>query len=327
MTLILAGGNQEYVALMSDRRLSGDGEIYDDEANKAIILATPDCRLTFAFTGVAKWGAFDTLKWLLAVLANEVNSTKYEDIYNLLAKITSEATIAFKELPKDAMLTIVAIGYVYKFSSTPQLICWEITNFNNVDEFELFTHSPKSSKQSIFQVFGNTIPVSDEQRTQLETLIEASIPAVGFQLKCHHIIRNIVKKFPSGSIGEQCTACLIYVDVDKEMLSTYFSKYVDSQLYSVSASLLGSTLHSMEFSGKAHTSPTTVPVPENGKNAPCPCGSGLKYKNCHRKISYPFLDMYFSASPGGYANWNHGSEERFPSGKEFKISSRGATFR
>jgi len=27
----------------------------------------------------------------------------------------------------------------------------------------------------------------------------------------------------------------------------------------------------------------TVPVPES-RNAPCPCGSGLKYKQCHGKI-------------------------------------------
>jgi len=27
----------------------------------------------------------------------------------------------------------------------------------------------------------------------------------------------------------------------------------------------------------------TFPVPES-RNAPCPCGSGLKYKQCHGKI-------------------------------------------
>jgi preprotein translocase subunit SecA len=34
------------------------------------------------------------------------------------------------------------------------------------------------------------------------------------------------------------------------------------------------------------TDPATVAaeVPRAGRNDPCPCGSGLKYKNCHGKL-------------------------------------------
>jgi preprotein translocase subunit SecA len=28
-----------------------------------------------------------------------------------------------------------------------------------------------------------------------------------------------------------------------------------------------------------------VKVPRVGRNEPCPCGSGKKYKNCHGKLS------------------------------------------
>ena len=35
------------------------------------------------------------------------------------------------------------------------------------------------------------------------------------------------------------------------------------------------------------TDPSTVPqeVPRVGRNDPCPCGSGLKYKACHGKLA------------------------------------------
>ena len=30
---------------------------------------------------------------------------------------------------------------------------------------------------------------------------------------------------------------------------------------------------------------STAPVPKVGRNDPCPCGSGRKYKNCHGKLA------------------------------------------
>ena len=33
------------------------------------------------------------------------------------------------------------------------------------------------------------------------------------------------------------------------------------------------------------TKSVTPPDPRIGRNAPCPCGSGLKYKHCHGKLA------------------------------------------
>jgi SWIM/SEC-C metal-binding protein len=36
----------------------------------------------------------------------------------------------------------------------------------------------------------------------------------------------------------------------------------------------------LNSTGHSPNSPTTIATPKIGRNAPCPCGSGLKYKKC-----------------------------------------------
>ena len=47
--------------------------------------------------------------------------------------------------------------------------------------------------------------------------------------------------------------------------------------------LTGEVTASQEALNESATEQQTFPVPES-RNAPCPCGSGLKYKQCHGKI-------------------------------------------
>ena len=69
MTLIVAAGNKDFAVLAADRRLTSNGKLVDDEANKATILACYDARMAIAFTGLATWGSFSTEKWLLESLS------------------------------------------------------------------------------------------------------------------------------------------------------------------------------------------------------------------------------------------------------------------
>jgi hypothetical protein len=60
MTFILALGNREQFIQISDQRLSWDGKLVEDESNKAGILLCKDARHIFGFTGLAKYGNFNT---------------------------------------------------------------------------------------------------------------------------------------------------------------------------------------------------------------------------------------------------------------------------
>lgn len=64
MTLILAIGNLQQVVVVSDRRLTNNGVLVEDESNKATVLFCKDSRLAVAYTGLAKLGSFSTRRWL-----------------------------------------------------------------------------------------------------------------------------------------------------------------------------------------------------------------------------------------------------------------------
>ena len=64
MTLIVALGNTEQVIQISDRRLTCDGKLIDDESNKCGVLFCLNARMAFGFTGLARWKNFETTKWL-----------------------------------------------------------------------------------------------------------------------------------------------------------------------------------------------------------------------------------------------------------------------
>ena len=53
MTLLLATGQDEFVVLAADRRISDPDRVINDEKNKIGYLYGPDARACFGFTGLA----------------------------------------------------------------------------------------------------------------------------------------------------------------------------------------------------------------------------------------------------------------------------------
>ena len=68
MTLILTLGNNDQMIQISDRRLSSNGKLIDDESNKCGVLFCKKARTAFGYTGLAQWKSFNTQKWLLKAL-------------------------------------------------------------------------------------------------------------------------------------------------------------------------------------------------------------------------------------------------------------------
>ena len=97
MTFILALGNREQFIQVSDRRLSWNGKLVDDESNKAGILLCKDARQVFGFTGLAKYGKFDTRHWLLNALY-ECCPPDYR-INQIMLRLRERATRDFQFLP------------------------------------------------------------------------------------------------------------------------------------------------------------------------------------------------------------------------------------
>lgn len=68
MTLILSLANKDFVIQVSDRRLSSNGRIIDEDSNKSTYLVTDDSRMLFGFTGIAQYKSFVTRRWILDTL-------------------------------------------------------------------------------------------------------------------------------------------------------------------------------------------------------------------------------------------------------------------
>jgi len=63
MTLIIAMGNQQQVVLVSDRRLTRNGDPYEEESNKAFVFDCQNARFALAFSGFAEQSSFLTSFW------------------------------------------------------------------------------------------------------------------------------------------------------------------------------------------------------------------------------------------------------------------------
>jgi hypothetical protein len=68
MTLIVSLANKDFVVQISDRRLSSNGRLIDDESNKCGVVFCLNARMAFGYTGLARYKNFSTATWLLSVL-------------------------------------------------------------------------------------------------------------------------------------------------------------------------------------------------------------------------------------------------------------------
>ena len=67
----------------------------------------------------------------------------------------------------------------------------------------------------------------------------------------------------------------------EELMKKYKSEYLNHTLYSSATVLFCSNAFSQVFDIISEPKPeTATPTQKVGRNEPCPCGSGKKYKNC-----------------------------------------------
>lgn len=332
MTLIIALGNSDYAVLASDRRFSVAGKPYDDEANKATILATEDARVAIAFTGLAFTPdkAFDTGKWLLKAVSDAVKSQSL--IETVLAQLTSRATADFATIQgisnQDKRLTIVIIGYIYT-GQEPELRCWKITNFENLDgkttptrpEFDLLQFLPEPEFRVALELAGHTSPVANADIIRLKSMLISSAPVKGVEAKVYHTIKKTALAPTSQSyIGRQATTCRIMSDNSQIMICTYYSDYTTRKAFGVNT-VFGVAGDPMITDGGQLIVGNQMPhttLPRANRNAPCPCGNGEKYKRCHGLLEYPYLPLRAELS------FNE-TKEAPPSGFHFIVESRGAS--
>src|SRR5579863_5962736 len=101
MTLIATAMSDETVVQVVDRRLTRNGQLYDDLANKAICGTCPDARFSLAYTGLMMTPT-RTDEWLVNWFSEKNRlAQSFPNVMNQLAEGLTMELARFRHLPPD----------------------------------------------------------------------------------------------------------------------------------------------------------------------------------------------------------------------------------
>jgi SEC-C motif len=295
MTLITALMAPTQAILVSDRRFTINGRLVDeenDEKNKAAVLFCADGRVAVAFTGLATAGRFETSRSMLRVLAQagKQDHLLLPTIQRFAIGISEE--IKKLKIPaKDKHLRFIFAGYRYE-QLTATLVLIQVTNVfdrsgtaqkHAADDFLLLAWRNEAPFGSFG--FGKTEGVAPADRATLNDLLLHQRPARALVDKAVDTIRNAADSPKSKNlVGKQCMS--IVVPIQGGVVANYHSANVKNKLYlpsSVVSTPNASFTNQGGFIEQLDVTGAPLVVPKVGRNRPCPCGSGKKYKHCHGK--------------------------------------------
>lgn len=301
MTLILAMVNREQAVLVSDRRLTINGQLTDDDSNKAAAICVRDARLALAFTGLARAGSFVTNRWLAKSLAD---IAKPEHLMEpLIDRFVDLANRDISQLPVriDKRLTFVFVGYSHDFDP-PRACLWRVSNFEGgptdhpsdqaAAEFTKvlwIANHPPPECVCLFRSFGSKVAVSATQMSSLHDLLHGRKPARALVGKAVAILHEAADSpAAEGTIGKRATSIVLPSDPYVSYSAEYHSDQATHRVGGVTHIEARGGEHGVwvletesNETFDAAGRPVISVFPKVGRNEPCPCGSGRKYKICH----------------------------------------------
>lgn len=302
MTLIVAAGNPEYVAVVSDRRLTGRAE---DESNKATILHSPGIRAVAVYTGLAESGGFKTATWLPEALHAAMAEGGFD-----LEEFCASATERFSRLRAVSRLDLcLAIGifgfFVASDETAPRLTRVFISNcrdgtgpgrFSSV--LEQATR-PDDFAASFALVGGAHHPSHEPRRRAIQDLVEQDRPSRAVVAKAVELIQAAAKVDPK--VGAQCSSVVMTRHGSGSF--NYHSGIPTRRIYTPAIvtptdAFLGAYIERM--------SPGLATVPRVSSGRPCPCRSGRPYGRCHGRPPERGVQPKVVFTPDGKIQMNIG---------------------
>lgn len=283
--------------------MSSNGRLIEDESNKCGIVFCPDARLAFGYTGLARYGSFKTIEWLIKALCDSGPPTFIAQ--DIIERLRENATKTFLEHPSlqrasrvDKKLTIMFSGYIYG-SGVPQQGYAILSNYVNLetyyqydvtqDDFRVrfYKEIDVANNPTLIQRVGNWSGIRDEDIYMLRQMLTEQKPRNAILNVGVDFIRELASRGKSAnSIGKQLTSICIPSDLRESSITDYHSNSVRRETYMPAQVFLFPDRHGAisNISIKPVEDDTPpMSVPKVSKNAPCPCGSKLRYKSCHGK--------------------------------------------
>src|ERR1035437_799453 len=306
MTLVVALGCPQYVLQLADRRLTAGQSVVSDESPKALVLLCDNARCVVGFSGIARVGVFETSKWLVErwLEAARADGT----IGGVLGRLHPLASSAFRNdkplrslHPRDKRLSLLITGFLYTETS-PLCIQALVTNFQDVhtgrdspeawDAFQLFKTEeihPRPERFTLVQRIGNWTACQPDDFDALRGMLDERKPPEAVVAKAEIVLRSIAARpAAQGTIGSQIDALVLPSSLNELPRSVYLSGKTTAAAYSPGVVDLrkgGTRIGMLEVEWTAQSaegSSVVMATSRVHRNAPCPCGSGKRYRDCHR---------------------------------------------
>jgi SEC-C motif len=297
MTFAIVVANADQVVQVNDRRLTADGQMVDDSSNKAGHAVCDDASFLYCFTGLARVGdGYITSRWLLDALYDAAQrSHKYRDIWHALAE---EATTFFRSSPylrhlstRARRLTVMLTGY----SSDEYIINALISNFQDFTQFidypeardEFSVHAerskcPAGENPTMIQAIGQFHALTRQDELELRQMIERRAPAEAIRQKAIALVQEISDRpQTSGAVGKKVTTARLQRLDPLVPVAGYASDEVEERIHLLDQVNLRSGAPKLLIADAQISAPLPVVFPRVHRNAPCPCGSGKKFRLCH----------------------------------------------
>ena len=296
MTLILAAMNRHFVVQVTDRRLTSGKKVVDEEHEKCFSLTLPGFRLSVAFTGLATVAKHTTKIWLMEQLGELARST--QEPIALLNALAEKLTERFSTLPairslqaSQKVLTISIVGF--NLSRIPPVgVAAEVSNSPAPGEpFRVRFMSLRDDAPEDWTwvgVFGSGGLAARGFEDRIRERIEVGAPAWGVRDMLEAMVRRSADDPRSAeTVGKQLDSIILHSDASKPIEgggSTMVNQTTARMPSTVLINPDGSALLVTDFQIEDMSDePSAMVVPKVHRNAPCPCKSGERYKNCHGK--------------------------------------------
>ncbi len=308
MTLILALTNSRQAIQLSDQRLSWEGKVTNNHANKATVLECVNGRFAVGYTGLAYCKSFNMQRWI----TDSLYSCGPPDfgIYEVTERFSNKLTHDFSVHPdlrnlglKDKRLTIMFSGYLYrdKKSLIANIL---ITNFQDYldcvdfpearpDFWSIYELEIEDSVNATgIQRVGAWASISMNDLENLQEMLAADKSERAIVDKATAVIRRAAdnlddKLGAAGPVGKDLMTVVIPSDPNVNV-NTMFRPAASADIVVLAdyvrvhpqCSLVITDLQLEPFIPEPDQ-PFIRPKP--GRNDPCFCGSRKKYKKCHGK--------------------------------------------
>jgi len=310
MTLLLSGVTQEFGIVLSDRRVTANGELVDDEVNKTTGYFCTDAKVVLTYTGLARAGSFETGSWLQDFLVhNSEPERRWVPLRTRLVKSLEDQMKKVAAPIAAKRLSILVTGYQYsEDGDMAAAVLTRISNFEKGDAIlaqpsEAFhvedarPRQPSNKPPYLFIVAGTTRGIEARMSQEFQELLISQAPGRGVADKALELgITAAQSPRSAGVVGQSWSSAVIFSHPRDPIWVQYHAPTPVKEQWT--ANLVDATgphpVIGLSSLMVETAEPSAHSFPGTRRNAPCPCGSGKKYKKCHGGTS--------SSRGGGYLN-------------------------